>query len=155
MVEKNGKKIISEYKPDEYGYLNTYIFEIYIKKYFVPDYVRFIGNFEIIPPIDEYIPITRFSRVPLSTWETLIPDLINAYENYNLRKLNIYQPEGNKKFHESSKQDLNIFLEVLEELPKMNIVEDEKVKKNTLTYVGGEDVDPYTSKNKKNKKQLK
>ena len=94
-------------KTDDFGYLNAYVIEIWMKRGQDYSMFEYIGNYKICKPSDEYIPpIARLMNLPdirYPDYESFIDILVNCYKNYNLRKSKIYTLEEAKKIHEDGK----------------------------------------------------
>lgn len=93
-------------KSDEFGYLNTYLFEIRMRR--DGDYSMFyyIGNYDITIPFNEYLPPTLIlMNLPNTKYpETLsfIQKLVDCYANFNLKESKIYRKEGIKAYHDDA-----------------------------------------------------
>lgn len=134
-----------EYYPDEYGNLNIYIFDIYFGKNSIKilDNMIYLGNFNFTNPEKEYIPFSRHNAgyYLLSDLEEKI---ISDYESYNLKKSPIYDKKNLRTFEE-----LGTFVPpTSEEIARIIKENDwdfsnEIKKEDSLTYVGGEDEDPF------------
>ena len=104
------KKVLKS-KTDEFGYLNAYLFEIWMKR--GDDYSTFnyIGNFDIAEPFDEYIPPTlKLMNLPNIKYPdtiNFIEDLVDCYIHFNLKKAKIYNNEKAKEIHDNARFILN------------------------------------------------
>lgn len=77
-------------KADKYNSIYIYLMKLWAFNYIIPDDLTYIGNFEITPPENEYIPYYRTHCVPLRIWndgKELIDVIIQQYEDYNLEKV--------------------------------------------------------------------
>lgn len=147
--------------PDKYDYIYSYVSEIFfITKGFPTDLI-YIGNINCDLPEKEYIPLCEYGHsYTRGTWENIISDLIKLYEDYNLKKSRIFTIE----FSEANRKGLEkmmkaeIYFDKLDEIgitqKLIEMLPEEKSKRGRLTYVGGEDKDPYR-KNGKSKKTSK
>ena len=78
--------------PDKYNLIYVYIMKLWAFKYRIPDDLLYIGNFDITPPENEYIPYYRTHCVPLRIWDDgreLTDMILKQYEDYNLEKAEI------------------------------------------------------------------
>lgn len=87
----------TEFLPDEFGYLNTYVLEIWFKRGADKNMFKYIGNFDLEFPKDEFIPNTaQIYWLPhTSKYNEMgfISELVRDYEWYNLRKHCCYTKE--------------------------------------------------------------
>lgn len=112
-IGKTLKEVLDEdkknkYPIDEFGYINLYKANIYFKPGIKYDEFKFIGNFDITPPEDEYIaeyPAYGYGLTPDYRGDIYIDALIRNYESFNLRKAPIYREGEYQKVHKQS-QDL-------------------------------------------------
>ena len=89
-----------KYYPDEFGYLNSYLYVIYVlfpKK--VPEGFQYIGNYKLTPPKDEYVPFHK-GNYDFSGFNILSDELVSSYHKYNKRNSKIYSEEAAKRRHE-------------------------------------------------------
>ena len=89
-----------KYYPDEFGYLNSYLYVIYVlfpKK--VPEGFQYIGNYKLTPPKDEYVPFHK-GNYDFSGFNILTDELVSSYHKYNKRNSKIYSEEAAKRRHE-------------------------------------------------------
>lgn len=108
-VEKQ-KNLIS--KPDEYGYLYMYITKIFKMPSCLKNIdVIYLGNFDIEPPKDEFLPLSIHMLKGLLFDEDIIKSLCEGYLGYNKKREYIYTKDGNKQIKESAKRDINIQIE--------------------------------------------
>lgn len=138
--------------PDKYGYLYIYITEIYWYNKNVPQDLIYIGNTEIEPPEKEYIPFNEYGGVrDYKTWDNIVEKILKSYEDYNLGKSEWFNEEGAKELKRQWELQikglikLDKFVDYLEENNLLeDFVGDEERIEESLTYVGGEDEDPYS-----------
>lgn len=80
----------TEFYPDEFGYLNTYVLKLWLKRGTNKSIFEYIGNFDLEPPKDEFIPNHAQLYLLPHTDEYagmgFISKLIEEYEWYNLKK---------------------------------------------------------------------
>lgn len=137
--------------PDEYGYLYTYISQIFFTNKNIPENLIYIGNQKIDLPKKEYIPFTAYGySFQEKSWENIIQKLIDCYENINLKKAKAFSKEASQRIKEHWLDEIGSAIEVenlIEKLKEKGILdklfEDEEEIEDSLTYVGGEDKDPY------------
>lgn len=146
------EKLIKErskvkFYPDEWGMLDVYTFDIYFSRKYLNILNEFIylGNYNLKGPEKEYIPFSRYNAGFYSIER--IENILEDYERYNLKKSWIYEDENKKSIEELTTYIPPNLDEVKEWCKKMGFdFSKEKRKKDSLTYVGGEDVDPYEEK---------
>ena len=118
LMNYNGELTIEEKnvlksKTDEFGYLNAYLFEIWMRRDGDYSMFNYIGNFDIAEPFDEYIPplaeLTNLPNPRHPEFESFIDVLIRCYKNYNLRKSKIYTLKESQKAHEEGRFLLNAY----------------------------------------------
>ena len=122
---------------DKYGYLYSYqliIWTSFKKK--IPDDIKYIGNYKLSAPINEYIP--SIMNIHLYSWEDITQKMISNYKRYNLNGgEDRFSPEICNKWHAQEKFIYELVRGVLEgtiEVPKNEKI----IKHDTLTYVGGD-----------------
>lgn len=137
--------------PDEYGYLYTCISEIYFYNKNVPKDLIYIGNKKLKLPKHEYIPFTEYGyKYQANNWENIVENLIQKYEDFNLRKSEWLNEEAAEKVKNRCLRDIRDTIEcdnLCNYLKEKGILdklfEDEEEIEDSLTYVGGEDEDPF------------
>lgn len=143
LIEKR-KKV--KYYPDKYGNLNTYIFDIHMERNYlnILDEMIYLGNFKLKTPFDEYIPFTRHNA-GFNLLHNNTSRLIKAYEDYNLQKSIIYDEKNTRDYQNIKTNIMPDPKEILEMWKSLGVdfTKEKPRKKDTLTYVGGEDKDPY------------
>ena len=150
MTKKERQQALKKIKPDldEYKYLYTYISEIKFINKNTPKDLIYIGNIEIEKPAHEYYWDCEYGYImSFYSLENIVKDLLLCYEDYNQKQSSIFSKEGVKKVHERSKRDLKFFAQAYKKIEKMekkgfNFDEEEEIEES-LTYVGGEDEDPF------------
>ena len=89
-----------KYYPDEFGYLNSYLYVIYVLfPRQVPEGFQYIGNYNLTPPKDEYVPFHK-GNYDFSAFNILTDKLVSSYHKYNKRNSKIYSEEAAKRRHE-------------------------------------------------------
>lgn len=124
--------------PDEYGYLYTYKLSIYTtnKKYKIRDDLKYVGNYNLTPPVDEYIPYT-FHNIPDKMWEDVDNFIIDSYVRYNLRDPKLYNFECANKMHQEAREVNELILETLNNINEnKEKFKKEKMTFDSITYVG-------------------
>lgn len=147
------RKDIKNLTPDKYHFIYSYLFQVKPFKYKIPENLIFLENFQITPPINEYIPNSPYNGILLSFWKhkysNVIDDLLKFYEIYNLQKADIYSKTYQDNFENYEREEIR-FYKYMEKLGKalegprgkeiikaMGIdIENEKRTKNSITYVG-------------------
>ena len=148
------RKDVKNLIPDKYHFIYSYLFQVKPFKYKIPENLIFLGNFQITPPINEYIPNSPYNRILFTFWKhkygNVIDDLLKFYEAYNLQKVEIYCKEYQDNFENYEREEIR-FYKYMEKLGKvlegphgkeiikaMGIdIENEKRTNNSITYVGG------------------
>lgn len=93
---------------DEWGYLNAYQFSVWTSyKRKIPDDMKYIGNFQITPPVKEFVP--HHLNIHLQLWSDIEDELTDGYYCYSLRQCELYTKEVSEKWH---KQEGMIWTEV-------------------------------------------
>lgn len=121
--------------PDKYNLIYIYLMKLHAFKYAVPDDLIYIGNFEITPPKNEYIPYYCTHCVPLRMWDDgkeLTDVILKQYEDYNLEKAEINNMNMTMDFAIQS-----FALNQMRNHDFSNIKDDEVID-NSLTYVGSD-----------------
>ena len=97
-----------KYFLDEFNYLNEYRVCLYMKRGLPYDEFVYIGNFNLTPPIDEYISCNTWYYFLEKDEDYFVDELLKCYENYNLRQSDMYTKEGCKKCHEYWQQLVDV-----------------------------------------------
>ncbi len=121
--------------PDKYNLIYVYIMKLWAFKYRIPDDLVYIGNFDITPPENEYIPYYRTHCVPLRIWDDgkeLTDMILKQYEDYNLKKAEINSGDVALDFAIQS-----FALKQMRNHDFSNIKDYERVD-NSLTFVGAD-----------------
>ena len=120
----------------------------------------YIGNYKFDCPKNEFIPYRWVELTSYYTKFDWIKNLIDDYENYNLRKSSHFTPEGSKRFADKYKGNV-IFVE---EFLKLSKLEMKKTKEIYLYGLGPKLYDAglaleirtdYRKYMRKNKKTIK
>lgn len=150
MTKKERYQALKKIKPDldKYKYLYTYISEVKFVDKNMPKDLIYIGNKEVDIPAHEYYLDWEYGYIMnFNSLENIAENLLLCYENYNKKKDIIYTKEGMKKVHQRSKRDLKFYAQAYKKLEKMENegfnFDDEEEIEDSLTYVGGEDEDPF------------
>lgn len=136
--------------PDEYGYLYTCISEVYFYNKNIPEDLVYIGNKKLKLPEHEYIPFSEYGyNYQARTWENIVENLVQRYEDFNLRKSKWLSIEGAEKVKQARLYDIGSTIECdnlckyLEEKGILHeMFKDEEEIEDSLTYVGEEDEEP-------------
>lgn len=133
--------------PDEYNYLYSYTIRLRVSR--KDDYSDFIyiGNSKIEGPTDEYNPRGKDGYCFLVFKDTLVKNILEAYEDYNLKKSIVYTDEQRRIIEENVLKNLTIYYKAttwLSEYRKHHKDHNsrekhEEIIKDTITYVGGEE----------------
>ena len=121
--------------PDKYNLIYVYIMKLWAFKYRIPDDLLYIGNLDITPPENEYIPYYRTHCVPLRIWDDgkeLTDMILKQYEDYNLEKAEINSGDVALDFAIQS-----FALNQMRNHDFSNF-KDEKHIDNSLTFVGAD-----------------
>ncbi len=137
--------------PDKYGYLYTCLTEIYSYNKNIPNDLIYIGNMKVNPPEHEYIPFTEYGyKYQVHSWDNIVNNLINKYEDFNLKKSEWFNEEAAERVKNGRIDDIKASIECDRFIKKLEnagilhkLFEDEEEIEDSLTYVGGEDEDPY------------
>ena len=135
------RQLQKKYYPDEYDYLYYYLFELaLLKRSRIYKELIYLGNFDIIPSIDDYTN----GHEKLFFLKELKDELYKCYINYNLRKSSVYDMVNHAEIEKNSFMALNLMLNLppMEELHKIYgpiIKKEKKKKKDTLTKVNFDD----------------
>ena len=104
MIKDLEEKKKVKFFPDDFGYLHEYRFAlIAFNRKYVPEELEYLGNFEVTPPKDEYIPFSELS-INAYRWENLFDNLLERYKLYNLRQSIMYEKEYSENLHKQNKE---------------------------------------------------
>lgn len=153
------KKKISNIKiyPDNYGYVSSYLMGIRFNTEKIPEEFIYLGNRKYDRPENEFIPYSEFDRnsIRMLYREGFIPWLIMLYELYNLKSSEMYTDKAYERIKSNYFEEMrihNLFRKMnetglTEKIAKMlDEIDGGRIEEDTLTYVGGEDKDPYDEK---------
>ena len=130
--------------PDEYGYLYSFITKIYWVSKNIPKNLIYIGNMVLELPYHEYIPACEYGYIrEYSGWKNIEKELINDYKSYNLKQSKIFCKEAAT----NAKNEVIDLIKLEKRLQYIDYnkihLNDEEIIEDSLTYVGGEDEDPF------------
>lgn len=98
--------------PDEYGYLNEYLNEVwYSRKDPLPDF-EYLGNFDVEKPKDEFIPFG--CDMHGAFFHQIIGDTLENYSGFNKHEYGMYTPDGISNWHKQAKEDLEFHIKTHE-----------------------------------------
>ena len=135
------RQLSKKFYPDEYDYLYYYLFELaLLKRSRIYKELIYLGNFDIIPSIDDYTN----GHEKLFFLKELKDELYKCYINYNLRKSSVYDMVNHAEIEKNSFMALNLMLNLppMEELHKIYgpiIKKEKKKKRDSLTEVDFDD----------------
>lgn len=113
LEQEKEEKSKTAFYPDEFGNLNNYLFSLMlVRKSKVPSDLKYLGNFELTPPKDEYIPFTEFN-INLFLPEKLQKGIIKGYELYNKRKSLLYDMGYSNKIRNEAKLSIDVLEECI------------------------------------------
>lgn len=139
--KKERNKVITY--PDEYGYLYTCLSSIFWVNKNVPKDLIYIGNKQLDLPVHEYISFSEYGYKMTFNWDNITKELVECYEKYNLKKSSMFS----KEVAEMAKQEVLGLIEFEKKFRKIDFgkirFDDEEEIEDSLTYVGGEDEDPF------------
>lgn len=99
-----------DFKTDDIGCLYSYLTRIVFNPNFINDYL-YVGNFNVIPPQNEYIPDSPYFGTGLVLVDNSIPTFLNNYKKYNVKDSEFYKIESVK---EKNKKAYANFLELID-----------------------------------------
>ena len=113
LEQEKEEKSKTTFCPDEFGNLNNYLFSLMlVRKSKVPSDLKYLGNFELTPPKDEYIPFTEFN-IDLVLPEKLQEGIIKDYELFNKRKSLLYDMRYSNKIRNEAKLRIDVLEECI------------------------------------------
>ena len=129
--------------PDKYGYLYTCLSSIFLINKNIPENLIYLGNKQLDLPVHEYISFSEYGYKMTFKLDNIIKGLVNCYEMYNLKKSSMFS----KEVAEMAKQEVLGLFELEKkfrktDFSKIRFDEEEEIE-DSLTYVGGEDEDPF------------
>jgi len=136
-------------KPDQFHLIYKYLFVIKSLKYKLPENIIYIGNFDITPPTNEYIPYSQHHSILYSFWNEkyskIVEKLLMYYEMLNLKKGEIFTEKKQKNFYKDEQEEILQWKEIEKRMKKIDklykkgrleISNEKKPTKNSITYVG-------------------
>lgn len=108
------------YYPDEYNFLYVYYFTLLFEKGDNLDDIIYLDIYNVERPTDEYVNDSKSYYGEIILFNRLEEDLIEYYENYNLKKAHRYTKEGQQRCEQNAKA-------IIEVLKKYNQI---KIKNN-------------------------
>lgn len=139
--KKERDKVITY--PDKYGYLYTCLSSIFLINKNIPKDLIYIGNKQLDLPVHEYIPFSEYGYLGSFKWDNITQELVKCYEGYNLKKSKMFS----KEFAAMAKQEMLDLIEFKKKIEKTDFskirFDEEEEIEDSLTYVGGEDEDPF------------
>ena len=108
------------YYPDEYNYLYVYYFTLLFEKGDNLDDIIYLNIYNVERPTDEYVNDSKSHYREIILFNRLEEDLIEYYENYNLKKAHKYTKVGQQRCEQNAKA-------IIEVLKKYNQI---KMKNN-------------------------
>ena len=109
----------------------------------IPKDLIYIGNKHLDLPVHEYIPFSEYGYLGSFKWDNITQELVKCYEGYNLKK----SKKFSKEFAAMAKQEMLDLIEFKKKIEKTDFskirFDDEEEIEDSLTYVGGEDEDPF------------
>lgn len=96
------------YYPDEYNYLYVYYFTLLFEKGDNLDDIIYLNIYNVERPTDEYINDSKSHYREIILFNRLEEDLIEYYENYNLKKAHRYTKEGQQRCEQNAKAIIEV-----------------------------------------------
>ena len=100
-LEKRKKHYV--YYPDEYNYLYVYYFTLLFEKGDNLDDIIYLNIYNVERPTDEYVNDSKSYYGEIILFNRLEEDLIEYYENYNLKKAHKYTKVGQQRYEQNAK----------------------------------------------------
>ena len=91
------------YYPDEYNYLYVYYFTLLFEKGDNLDDIIYLNIYNVERPTDEYVNDSKSHYREIILFNRLEEDLIEYYENYNLKKAHKYTKVGQQRYEQNAK----------------------------------------------------
>lgn len=108
------------YYPDEYNFLYVYYFTLLFEKWDNLDDIIYLDIYNVERPTDEYVNDSKSDYREIILFNRLEEDLIEYYENYNLKKAHKYTKVEQQRCEQNAKA-------IIEVLKKYNQI---KIKNN-------------------------
>ncbi len=96
------------YYPDEYNYLYVYYFTLLFEKGDNLDDIIYLNIYNVERPTDEYVNDSKSYYREIILFNRLEEDLIEYYENYNLKKAHRYTKEGQQRCEQNAKAIIEV-----------------------------------------------
>ena len=96
------------YYPDEYNYLYVYYFTLLFEKGDNLDDIIYLNIYNVERPTDEYVNDSKSHYREIILFNRLEEDLIEYYENYNLKKAHRYTKEGQQRCEQNAKAIIEV-----------------------------------------------
>lgn len=141
------EKVDSEntFYEDEYGYLTEYIVRLYMKRGIGYSNFIYLGNYNILPPKDEYFTDSEawfYHLEYLSDAQSVriyyINRLLDDYENNNLKKGYRFTKEGRKSILKTAQEHVEMLYAYFEYL-----IKEKQAKKEKYSLKNGWGTDLY------------
>ncbi len=100
-----------ELHPDEYGYLNEYLNDIYYSREDIVPNFEYLGNFDVEKPKNEFISFGCDTHI--SSFPRIIADTLKHYDDYNKREdKSHYSQEEVEENHKAAKEFLELQIKI-------------------------------------------
>ena len=96
------------YYPDEYNYLYVYYFTLLFEKGDNLDDIIYLDIYNVERPTDEHVNDSKSYYGEIILFNRLEEDLIEYYENYNLKKAHRYTKEGQQRCEQNAKAIIEV-----------------------------------------------
>lgn len=96
------------YYPDEYNFLYVYYFTLLFEKGDNLDDIIYLDIYNVERPTDEYVNDNKSYYREIILFNRLEEDLIEYYENYNLKKAHRYTKEGQQRCEQNAKAIIEV-----------------------------------------------
>ena len=96
------------YYPDEYNYLYVYYFTLLFEKGDNLDDIIYLDIYNVERPTDEYVNDSKSYYREIILFNRLEEDLIEYYENYNLKKAHRYTKVGQQRCEQNAKAIIEV-----------------------------------------------
>ena len=96
------------YYPDEYNFLYVYYFTLLFEKGDNLDDIIYLNIYNVERPTDEYVNDSKSYYREIILFNRLEEDLIEYYENYNLKKAHRYTKEGQQRCEQNAKAIIEV-----------------------------------------------
>ena len=96
------------YYPDEYNFLYVYYFTLLFEKGDNLDDIIYLDIYNVERPTDEYVNDSKSYYGEIILFNRLEEDLIEYYENYNLKKAHRYTKVGQQRCEQNAKAIIEV-----------------------------------------------